>query len=74
MNLEQAEEWVGGVLSLASCGAAHEVERDEELMALGDLVEHAGIGERGDFVVTALDGARYRVIVRLLDPDTGNPV
>lgn len=74
MDVDQVRQWVEGVLSLASMGSAHEIDADEELLQLLDGIEDAGIGERGDLVVTTADGNRFRVTVQRLDPDTGNPI
>jgi hypothetical protein len=73
VDIESVKEWVSGVLNMAASGAAHEIERDEELESLADGIVAAEVGERGDFVVEDTDGNRYRVTIQLLDPDTGDP-
>lgn len=74
MDQGRVGAWVRGVLELASCGGAHEIDRDEGLASLGDRVEYAGPprarpegDEGGDTVVETDDGSRFRVTVTKLD-------
>ena len=66
MTLDEVRSWVDGVLSLASCGGSHEIERDEELRELAESVEDGSAREDG-FVVTDEAGRRFLVSVREID-------
>jgi len=65
MTQKKVREWVEGVLSLASCGGSHEIERDEELTELQHKFEDTELTKAG-LVLVAGDGQRFLVRVEKL--------
>jgi hypothetical protein len=63
MDKEKLEKLMTSVLSMTLCGAAHEIERDEEMTEDLGLLEELDSPALGTLIVSGPDGRRWSVSV-----------